>query len=407
MLKDYFLMALDNLRHRGIRSWLTIIGVIIGIAAVVSLISLGQGLQDAVTGQFSTLSGDNLIIQSSSSASYLGPPGTGAVRKLNEHDIDVINSVSGVELIIPRLLRTVKLEYNDISKFRYIASLPENQEQINYIYKTMDLQVSEGRLLKAGDKRKIIIGANFIGKDTFGKPVKLSSSLKIQNESFEVVGIIAKTSSLEINNAALIMEDDLLRILEIEDEYDLILVKVTNKDRTEEVAQLIEKAMRRDRNEKEGEEDFSVQTPIKALESISLILNLINLVVTGIALISLLIGGIGIANTMYTSVLERKRDIGVMKAVGSTNFEILKIFVVESGMIGLVGGIVGAIIGLAFAFLVSFIANSYFGQELLKVSISFPLLFAAIGFSFIIGLISGLAPARQASTLKPVEALRA
>jgi len=407
MLKDYFWMALDNLRHRGIRSWLTIIGVIIGIAAVVSLISLGQGLQDAVTGQFSTLSGDNLIIQSSSSASFMGPPGTGAVRKLNEHDVDVINSISGVEFVIPRLIRTVKLEYNDISKYGYIASLPENQEQINYIYKTMDLKVSEGRLLKSGDKRKIIIGANFIGKDTFGKPVKLSSSLKIQNESFEVVGIIAKTSSLEINNAALVMQEDLSRILEIEDEYDLILVKVTNKDRTEEVGQLIEKAMRRDRNEKEGEEDFSVQTPIKALESISLILNLINLVVTGIALISLLIGGIGIANTMYTSVLERKRDIGVMKAVGSTNFEILKIFVVESGMIGLVGGIVGAIFGLAFAFLVSFIANSYFGQELLKVSISFPLVFAAIGFSFIIGLISGLAPARQASTIRPVEALRA
>ena len=350
MLKEYFLMALDNLRHRGIRSWLTVIGVFIGIATVVSLISLGQGLQEAVTGQFSTLSGDNLIIQSSSSASFMGPPGTGAVRKLNEHDVNIINSVSGVELVIPRLIRVVKMEYNDISSFKYIASLPENQQQIDYIYKTTGLEIAEGRLLKLGDKRKIVIGNNFIGKDEFGKPVKLSSSLKIQNESFEVVGIIAKTSSLEINNAALIMEEDIKRILELEDEYDLILVKTINKDRTEQVAGEIEKDMRKDRDEKEGEEDFSVQTPVKALESISLILNIINLVVTGIALISLLIGGIGIANTMYTSVLERRKDIGVMKAVGSTNLEILKIFVIESGMMGLVGGIVGATIGLLFAF---------------------------------------------------------
>ncbi len=406
MLRDYVLMAFDNVKHRGIRSWLTIIGVFIGIAAVVSLISLSQGLQEAVLGQFKTLTGDNLIIQSSSSASYLGPPGSTAVRKLNEHDVDIINSVSGVELVIPRLIRSAKIEYNELSKFKYIASLPENQQQIDYIYKTMDLKVSEGRLLKLGDNKKIIIGGNFIGKDEFGKSVKISSSLKIQNESFEVVGILAKTSSLETNNAALVMEDDMERVLGIDDEIDLILVKTVSAQRTEQVAESIEKKMRDDRNEEEGEEDFSVQTPLKALESISLILNIINLVVTGIAVISLMIGGVGIANTMYTSVLERKRDIGVMKAVGSTNFEILKIFIIESGLIGLIGGIGGALIGLAFAFAVSFGANAYLGQTLLKVTISYPLIFAAISFSFLIGLLSGLSPAMQASKLRPVEALR-
>ena len=211
---------------------------------------------------------------------------------------------------------------------------------------------------------------------------------------------------MALNKVALIMEDELEKALDIDDEIDLILAKVTNKDRTEEVAELIEKEMRRDRDEKEGEEDFLVQTPVKALESISLILSIINLVITGIALISLLIGGIGIANTMYTSVLERKRDIGVMKAVGSTNFEILKMFTIESGMIGLVGGIIGAIIGLVFAFVLSSAANSYLGQDLLRVSISYPLIFAAIAFSFLIGLISGLSPAYQAARIKPVEALR-
>ena len=111
-------------------------------------------------------------------------------------------------------------------------------------------------------------------------------------------------------------------------------------------------------------------------------------------------------NTMYTSVLERKREIGIMKAVGAKNSDILTIFLLESGLLGLAGGIIGAIIGLSLSFLVSFVANSYLGTDLLKIIISYPLLISAILFSLIIGAISGLFPARQASQLRPTEALR-
>jgi len=407
MLKDYFLMAIDNIRHRGIRSWLTMIGIFIGIAAVVSLISLGQGLQEAVLGQFKSLSADSLIVQSSSSYSTFGPPGTGAVRKLNEHDLDLIKSVPGVEMAIPRLIRSVKIEYNSIAGFKYLASLPDNQEQINYIYDIADLKIHEGRLLKSGDKKKILIGADFIKKEQFDKEVKLGSNLKIQGQSFEVIGILEKTSSLEINNAALMPESDLKEILNLTDEIDLIVVKVVSKDRVEETAELIKRKMRRDRNEKEGEEDFSVQTPLKAIESLTTILNIVNLVVIGIAIASLFVGGVGIANTMYTSVLERTKEIGVMKSVGARNSDVLQIFLIESGLLGLAGGIVGALIGISFALFVSSAANSYFGQELLAVKISYPLIFLSISFSFLIGILSGLSPAYQASRLKPVQALRA
>lgn len=404
MIKDYFLMAIDNLRHRGLRSWLTITGIFIGIAAVVALISLGTGLQNAVTGQFKTLSGDNLVVQSSST--FFGPPGSTAVRELNEHDLTLIKSVPGVEFAIPRLIRSVKIEFNKIAKFKFIASLPESQQQIDYLYGVLDLKTSEGRLLKFGDRNKIVLGSNFISEGEFDKPVKLGATLKIQGINFEVVGILAKTGTLEVNNAAVVMQDDLKNALNLGDEIDLIMVKVVSKDKTELVASLIETKMRRDRDEKVGEEDFSVQTPVQALSSINTILNIINAVVLGIALISLFVGGVGIANTMYTSVLERYRDIGVMKAVGARNLEVMKLFVIESGMLGLVGGIIGAVIGLAFAFGVSSLANAYFGQALLLVSVSWPLFFLSIGFSFLIGIISGLAPALQASHLKPVEALR-
>ena len=163
---------------------------------------------------------------------------------------------------------------------------------------------------------------------------------------------------------------------------------------------------RKDRKEKVGEEDFTVQTPVQSLAAVNTILNIINLIVIGIASISLLIGGIGIANTMYTSVLERTREIGVMKAIGARNRDIMSLFVIESGLFGLIGGITGAIFGLSLSFLVSTSANSYFGQNIISIQLSWPLLLGAIGFSFFIGIFAGLVPSYQASKLKPVDALR-
>ncbi|MCU0642220.1 MAG: ABC transporter permease [archaeon] len=404
MLKDYFLMALGNLKHRGIRSWLTMLGIFIGIAAVVSLISLGNGLESAVTGQFASLSADTLMITNAETG--FGPPGSTAVRKLNDHDVDIVKSVPGLEMVIPRLIRSVRVEYNDIVKFKYAASMPEDSEQIAYIYRTMGFDVEEGRLLKPSDRGKILIGSNFVTEKDFDKDVILGSKIKVQNKSFEVIGILKESGTMQINLAGMIMESDLKAALDIGDEQDIIIARVSDKNRIEEIAELIKKKMRRDRDEKAGEEDFSVQTPIQALQSVNLILNIINFIVAGIAAISLLVGGVGIANTMYTSVLERRKDIGVMKAVGARNSDILKIFIVESGMLGLAGGVVGAILGLGFAFLVSFIANSALNQQILAVSVSYPLLFLAISFSFIVGVIAGLSPAFQASNTRPVEALR-
>ncbi len=404
MIKEYFSLAFRNLRHRGIRSWLTMIGIFIGIAAVVSLISLGNGLQTAITGQFSSLSADTLVVQSAETG--FGPPGSTAVTKLSDHDLNLIKSVSGVDFVIPRLIRSIRVDYNKVIGFKYAASMPKTQNGLDYIYQNLNARVSSGRLLKTGDKGVVVIGADFMKKDDFGKEVDVGSSITIQGRNFKVAGILEKAGSFQLNIVALMPEDDMKDLLNITDEWDIFAVKVVSKDKVEEVANLITTKMRRDRNEKEGEEDFSVQTPIQSLQSVNTILNILNIIVAGIAAISLVIGGIGIANTMYTSVLERMKEIGIMKAVGGENSDILKVFLIESGLLGLVGGIVGAILGLGFAFAVSSIANSVLGQNLLDVTISYPLLFLSIGFAFIMGLVSGILPALQASRLKPVAALR-
>ena len=404
MLKGYFFLALGNLRHRGLRSWLTMLGIFIGIAAVVSLISLGQGLETAITGQFSTLSIDRLVVQNVGGS--FGPPGIGSVKKLIEKDIKIIESVSGVERTIARILRTAKVNYNEITRFEFIGSLPQKQEDIDYIYDSFSLEFESGKSPLSSERGKIVIGNDFKEDNGFDKDIRPGSSLEIQGKKFEVSGILKKTSSFQFNRAIFMLEEDMNDLFSIKNEFDFVVIQVEDRDRVEKVASEIARKLRDDRNQKLGEEDFSVQTPLQAIGTVNTILNIINLIVGGIALISLLVGGIGITNTMFTSVLERTREIGTMKAVGAQNKDILLIFLIESGLLGLVGGIVGAILGLSLAFLVSSVANSYFGEEIIAVSLSLPLLIGAICFSFLIGIAAGTLPAFQASKLKPVEALR-
>jgi putative ABC transport system permease protein len=404
MKKDYFFLAFGNLKHRGLRSWLTILGVFIGIAAVVALITMGEGLRTAVTAQFSVLSADKLTIQNAGSG--MGPPGSTVITKLNEHDVEVISKVRGVDEVITRLIRVAKVEFNKEANYEYLASIPNEEKLAELTYDSMNAKLKEGRLLKTSDIGKIVIGSEIAKEDSFGREIKVGDKLNIQGKNFEVAGILKSSSSFQLNYVILMNEDDMKKLLDIKDEYDLIVAQVEDADESAIVAQDIKEALRQDRKEDVGEEDFSVQTPLESISSVNTILDIINLIVGGIAAISLLVGGIGIANTMYTSVLERTKEIGTMKAIGAKNKEILWIFIIESGMLGLIGGVIGAALGIGLAFGVSGIANMAIGGTLFTVQISYPLVCGAIAFAFGIGLMSGLAPALQASKLKPVEAFR-
>ncbi len=403
MLLDLFILAVKNLRKRGLRSWLTMLGIFLGIAAVVSLISLGQGLQNAITGQFATLDPDKLVIQNIGAG--FGPPGSTVVNKLTEHDLNIIKSVSGVEFAIPRLIRVVRIEFNNIARFHYIGSIPENKDELEIVYSALNVKLESGKLLEVSDKGKVVLGNDFVDNNLFDKEIRSGSTIKIQGKNFEVIGILKRASTFQINSVIFMTESDLKDILNIKDEIDLIVVQVEDESKIEETATNIENKLRRDRNLKQGEEDFSVQTPLQSLGAINTVLNIINIIVVGIAAISLLVGGIGIANTMFTSVLERTREIGVMKSIGAKNSDILTIFLIESALLGAIGGIVGALLGLSLAFLASSAASSALGIDF-NVTLSIPLLLASILFAFLIGAVSGLIPAYQASKLNPVDALR-
>ena len=152
--------------------------------------------------------------------------------------------------------------------------------------------------------------------------------------------------------------------------------------------------------------DFTILTPEELLNSFGAILTIITAFLISVAGISLIVGAIGIANTMYTSVLERTKEIGVMKAIGARNSDILLIFVIEAGLIGAVGGLIGVLIGIGFSKSVEYIAVHQLGTNLLKAALPWYLIFGCIFFSFLIGAVSGILPARQASRIKVVDAIR-
>lgn len=402
-MKDYFLLSFRNLKRRGLRSWLTVIGIFIGIAAVVALISLGQALQLAISSQFASLEPDKIQLKNAENG--MAPPGSNSAKSLTQREIDLISNVKYINAVYGTYLRPVTLNYNGKSQFTFIQSLPSKNEYLKIIYRKYK-KTEQGDFLSAYQNQKILLGNSFLTNNIFGKEIKLGDNIKINNKEFRVIGFLEKSGSFAINQAVYLLDVDLEDLLNLKKNYDLIEIYVEDQKYVDEVANEIKEIIRKDRKEDIGEESFSIDTPSTTLNNINTVLIMVNAVVITIASIALLIGGIGVANTMFTSIVERKKEIGIMKAIGAKNKDILKIFLIESGLLGFFGGLAGALFGLTIAYLVSNIATQIIGGELFKVMLSWPLLIGASFFSFIIGLIAGYIPAKQASKLNPVQALR-
>jgi len=403
MLKDYFTLAYKSAKRRKLRSWLTMLGIFIGIAAVVGLISLSQGLQQAIQEQFVKLGTDKLMIQAAGSG--FGPPGTAVVKALTKSDKERIGKVKGVDLAVGRLLRIAKLEFKDEVKFTYVASIPDDSKERFLLIESNNYQVGMGRLLESNDKYKVLLGDDF-ADNFFEKPLELRNKLKIQGQDFEVIGILKKSGNPQQDSALVIPEAAMREVLALNEDYDVIVAKTTAGENLELVAGNINKELRLARDVEKGKEDFSIQTPQNLLATLTSILLIVQGVLVGIAAISLVVGGIGIMNTMYTAVLERTREIGIMKATGARNRQIMLLFLVESGFLGFFGGVIGVILGFSISKLVEVIAFHVFESYLIKAHFNLWLMMGMLLFAFCIGAISGVFPARQAALLRPVEALR-
>jgi len=398
MISDYLTFVLKYIRQRQLRSWLTVIGIFIGIAAVVSLISISQGMQEAISGQFNLLGTDKIMIMPGGGGGMMAMSGF-STGTLTDHDMDLIKKIRGAEDVAGMVYKQAKVSAGNEIKYTFIIGLPADADWV-----IGDLEI-DGRVFKEGDRYKAVVGYLLPQGGLFEKEVKLGSSIEIEDQVFKVVGSVQKIGS-KTDDTQIYIPLETARVLFNEpEEMGMIYVKVQEGFDPTTVADKIESEMRADRDLKKGEEDFSVQTAAQLADTMKNILGIIQTILVGIAGISLLVGGVGIMNTMYTSVLERTRDIGVMKAIGARNSDVLTIFLIESGVFGLTGGAVGCALGLGIAKGVEIYAN-YAGYAMLKASITPWLVLLGLGLAFGIGCLSGVLPAIQASKLKPADALR-
>ena len=400
----YFALALKNIQRRGVRSWLTMLGIFIGIAAVVSLLSLGQGLEQAVAGQFQALGADRITVQAQSAG--FGPPGQGAVNPLDEEDLEIVQNSRGVDAAAGRIIEQLIVEANDEQIVGFTATLPDDSEERRLVEEYFGEDIEAGRDLRSQDRGKVALGINYYERDVLGEQIRPGETLTIQGEEFEVTGIYERSGSFQTDTTIFMNEEDMRELIDEPDLYSIIFARVENTDMIQATVENVEEELRRDRNQDVGEEDFEVETSQETLDSLNQILNLVTAFVVGIAGISLIVGGVGIMNTMYTSVLERRKEIGIMKSVGARNEDILSIFMFESGILGFFGGLIGVVIGLGLAYLVQIVGTAVAGSGFIQATINPWVVGGALFFSFLVGLMSGVFPARQAASLKPVEALR-
>lgn len=400
MIQDYFTLAARNLMKKRLRSTLTIIGIFISIATIFVLISLSIGLDGAVKEQFRQLGSDKFFIGPRGQA---GPPGAGGAVELTIKDVEVIEKVNGVKDVSYDAIGNAKIEFKDEIRYLMVVGIPIKKSDV--FIETGFYKIDEGRFLKKGDVGKIFVGTRF-KELIFNKNVRVGNTLIINGKEFEVVGILQTIGNSQDDSLIFMGMEDFKELFDSGDRVDQIIVQIKPGQDINKVADMTRRKLLSFRDLKEKTRDFEIMTPEELLKSFGIVLNIITAFLLGVAAISLLVGAVGIANTMYTSVLERTKEIGTMKAIGAKNSDILIIFVIESGLLGLIGGVIGIVLGMIIGKVIEYIAVVQLGTTLLKVSFPWYLIVGCLLFAFLSGSISGLFPAKQASKLKPADTLR-
>ncbi len=393
--------ALQNLGKRKLRSALTILSILIGITSIFALLSFGIGIQNYVDTLADEAGRDKLFIQ----ARGIGAPGTDETFFLSKDDVRFVEKINGVDEIAGIYLKAAEIKFGNEKKFYFLMA--DVVEKLDFIEETFSVKVISGRRLKEGDLDKAVLGYNYQLKEKiFKSPVRLGDKIEINGNRYEVIGFKEEIGNPQDDTNIYITEKSFEQLFpERKDKFSFVMMSAQKGTGTADLAERVEEKLRKFKDQEKGKENFFVQTFEDALATFTTIINVINGMLVLIALVSVVVAFVNIMNTMYTSILERTKEIGVMKAIGAKNSDILIIFIVEAGLIGLVGGI----LGIATGYLISSVGGSIAaasGFALLRPSYPLYLILGCLLFSLIVGAAAGFFPARRASKLKPVDALR-
>ena len=415
-IKRVLLGTLSILVGNKLRSGLTILGIVIGVAAVIAMLSVGQGAQNSITSSISSIGTNLLFVSAGSEARFAGGGGGGAVVVRNIRPLTLADAQAMMDPFQAPAVQAVApiLQGGGISAAANGQTTTTTVFGVTSNFFSMRNElVAEGAIFSDQQvnihARVVVIGPD-LATTLFGRTTNLAGqTMRINGQTFTIVGVLKSKGGTSFgssdNQAILPLTTARDRVIQNPGNMvDTVYVQATSAGSVSEASTQVSNILRMRHHVAVGQEDFSIFNQQDLAQTASSIIGVLTIFLGGIAAISLLVGGIGIMNIMLVSVTERTREIGLRKAVGARNRDILLQFLIESLILSLLGGVMGILLGWLIALIIGRIASA--SGTSLTPAVSLNAILLATLFSAAVGLFFGIYPARRAAQLEPVEALR-
>lgn len=400
MYKESFLMAWASLIANKMRSILTMLGIIIGVAAVIALVSIGNGVKQDIQNSISSLGSNLLMVMPGAPRTPGVRPSQGSMKSLKVSDYQAISKLDGVKAASPYTANSYVSIYQSKNWTTTVSGVSSNFQDVN------NWTMSEGRFISSKNvenRERVAVVGQTVVKNLFAGDDPVGKEIRVKNIPFRVIGVLNSKGNGTMGND----QDDVIFIpyttamerVEGVDYLRMVYVVANDDNGIDRLQSDIENLLRVRHGIKDTNlDDFNIQNMKSIMETMEQTTGTLTLFLGAVAAISLVVGGIGIMNIMLVSVTERTREIGIRKALGATYFVIVTQFLIEAVVISLMGGLIGIALGIGASKLIGLASG-------MSTVISVPTIVLSFAFSMAIGLVFGIYPARKAAKLNPIDAL--
>ena len=400
MYKESFLMAWASLIANKMRSILTMLGIIIGVAAVIALVSIGNGVKQDIQNSISSLGSNLLMVMPGAPRTPGVRPSQGSMKSLKVSDYQAISKLDGVKAASPYTANSYVSIYQSKNWTTTVSGVSSNFQDVN------NWTMSEGRFISSKNvenRERVAVVGQTVVKNLFAGDDPVGKEIRVKNIPFRVIGVLNSKGNGTMGND----QDDVIFIpyttamerVEGVDYLRMVYVVASDDNGIDRLQSDIENLLRVRHGIKDTNlDDFNIQNMKSIMETMEQTTGTLTLFLGAVAAISLVVGGIGIMNIMLVSVTERTREIGIRKALGATYFVIVTQFLIEAVVISLMGGLIGIALGIGASKLIGLASG-------MSTVISVPTIVLSFAFSMAIGLVFGIYPALKAAKLNPIDAL--
>lgn len=400
MYKESFLMAWASLIANKMRSILTMLGIIIGVAAVIALVSIGNGVKQDIQNSISSLGSNLLMVMPGAPRTPGVRPSQGSMKSLKVSDYQAISKLDGVKAASPYTANSYVTIYQSKNWTTTVSGVSSNFQDVN------NWTMAEGRFISSKNvenRERVAVVGQTVVKNLFAGEDPVGKEIRVKNIPFRVIGVLNSKGNGTMGND----QDDTIFIpyttamerVEGVDYLRMVYVVANDDNGIDRLQSDIENLLRVRHSIKDTNlDDFNIQNMKSIMETMEQTTGTLTLFLGAVAAISLVVGGIGIMNIMLVSVTERTREIGIRKALGATYFVIVTQFLIEAVVISLMGGLIGIALGIGASKLIGWASG-------MSTVISVPTIVLSFAFSMAIGLVFGIYPARKAAKLNPIDAL--